>query len=363
MQIGAVYPQIELRGDPSAVRRLGLAVEELGFDYLLAYDHVLGAVHADRTPQLTGPYTEHDPFHDPFVMFAYLAAITERLQFATGILILPQRQTARSSRAKQPISIFYPGVDCGSVSGSAGTTSNTKRSGSSSVPAAPVKRNRSDYSAGSSQKTSSTSPAGSIGSTAPRSYPNRRGPSRSGSVDPPRRHTIEPRVSRTASSSSAGTSTTPSTPGLGCATACGASAGLSRSSARSMSYARRTPRAISRPRSMPGARQAARTSRWSPWASALTPSTAMSVTSHRSQMRWACRDGCRRVTNNARWQEVGFSALSRRDPTMAGSLQVANRGPLFMTPPRRSNLRTVEAEAGDGDRPDVAQGVVRQAHL
>src|SRR6202045_2206769 len=98
MQIGAVYPQIELRGAPSAVRRLGLAVEELGFDYLLAYDHVLGAVHADRTPQLTGPYTEHDPFHDPFVMFAYLAAITERLRFATGILILPQRQTALVAR-------------------------------------------------------------------------------------------------------------------------------------------------------------------------------------------------------------------------------------------------------------------------
>src|ERR1700733_7647430 len=94
MQVGAVYPQIELRGDPSAVRRIGLAAEELGFDYLLAYDHVLGAVHADRTPPLTGPYTEHDPFHDPFVMFAYLAAVTERLRFATGILILPQRPTA-----------------------------------------------------------------------------------------------------------------------------------------------------------------------------------------------------------------------------------------------------------------------------
>ena len=109
MQIGAVYPQIELRGDPSAVRRLGLAVEELGFDYLLAYDHVLGAVHADRTPQLTGPYTEHDPFHDPFVMFAYLAAITERLQFATGILILPQRQTALVARQAADLDLLSGG--------------------------------------------------------------------------------------------------------------------------------------------------------------------------------------------------------------------------------------------------------------
>jgi hypothetical protein len=82
MQIGIVYPQTELRGDPEAVRRIGMAVERLGFDHLLAYDHVLGAVHADRTPPLTGPYTEHHQFHDPFVMFAHLAAITERINFA-----------------------------------------------------------------------------------------------------------------------------------------------------------------------------------------------------------------------------------------------------------------------------------------
>src|ERR1700738_5272132 len=98
MHIGVVYPQNELRGDPTAVRRIGRAVEDLSFHPLLAYDHVLGAVHADRTPQLTGPYTEHDPFHDPFVMFAYLAAITERIGFATGILILPQRPTALVAR-------------------------------------------------------------------------------------------------------------------------------------------------------------------------------------------------------------------------------------------------------------------------
>jgi probable F420-dependent oxidoreductase len=93
MKIGAVYPQTELGGDPEAVRRIGLASESLGYDYLLAYDHVLGAVHADREPPLRGPYTETDPFHDPFVMFAYLAGMTERIEFATGVIILPQRQT------------------------------------------------------------------------------------------------------------------------------------------------------------------------------------------------------------------------------------------------------------------------------
>ena len=79
MEIGVAYPQHESGGDPAAVRPFGRAAEDLGFDHLLAYEHVLGAVHADRTPQLTGPYDEHDPFHDPFVMFGYLAAITERI--------------------------------------------------------------------------------------------------------------------------------------------------------------------------------------------------------------------------------------------------------------------------------------------
>ena len=93
MKLGLVYPQIELGGDPDAVRILGRGAEELGYDYLLAYDHVVGAEHADREPALWGPYTEKDPFHDPFVLFAYLAGMTEKLEFASGVLILPQRQT------------------------------------------------------------------------------------------------------------------------------------------------------------------------------------------------------------------------------------------------------------------------------
>ena len=109
MQIGVVYPQTELRGDPEAVRRIGRAVEDLGFDHLLTYDHVLGAVHADRARPLTGPYTERDPFHDPFVMFAYLAGITERIQFATGVLILPQRQTALVARQATDVDLLSGG--------------------------------------------------------------------------------------------------------------------------------------------------------------------------------------------------------------------------------------------------------------
>jgi probable F420-dependent oxidoreductase len=97
MKIGIIYPQTELKGDPNAVRLIGLEAEKLGFDHLLTYDHVLGATH-DREPKLTGPYTEKEPFHDPFVMFSYLAGITQRIEFVAGVLILPQRQTVLVAR-------------------------------------------------------------------------------------------------------------------------------------------------------------------------------------------------------------------------------------------------------------------------
>jgi probable F420-dependent oxidoreductase len=60
-------------------------------------------------PKLTGPYTEHDPFHDPFVMFGYLAGITERIGFVTGILILPQRQTALVARQATDVDLLSGG--------------------------------------------------------------------------------------------------------------------------------------------------------------------------------------------------------------------------------------------------------------
>jgi probable F420-dependent oxidoreductase len=109
MEIGVVYPQIELQGDPTAVGDFGRAVEDLGFDHILAYDHVLGAVHSGRTPPLVGPYTERDPFHDPFVMFAYLAGITERIHFTTGILVLPQRPTALVARQAADVDLLSDG--------------------------------------------------------------------------------------------------------------------------------------------------------------------------------------------------------------------------------------------------------------
>ena len=109
MKIGITYPQIELRGDPQAVRDIATRTEELGFSHLLAYDHPLGAVHADRDPKLTGPYTEKDPFHDPFVMFAYLAGLLKKLEFISGVLVMPQRQTALVARQAADLDLLSDG--------------------------------------------------------------------------------------------------------------------------------------------------------------------------------------------------------------------------------------------------------------
>lgn len=94
IKIGAIFPTCEIGNDPLVIRDWAQTAEGLGYDYILGYDHVLGAVHADRDPALNGPYTENDPFHEPFMLFAYLAGITKAIEFATGVLILPQRQTA-----------------------------------------------------------------------------------------------------------------------------------------------------------------------------------------------------------------------------------------------------------------------------
>lgn len=109
MKLGAVYPQIELSGAPEAVHAIGTAVEDMGLSRLVMYDHVLGAVHADRDPPLSGPYTENDPFHDPFVAFGYLAGITKKIEFLTGVLILPQRQTVLVAKQAADVDLFSNG--------------------------------------------------------------------------------------------------------------------------------------------------------------------------------------------------------------------------------------------------------------
>jgi probable F420-dependent oxidoreductase len=109
MEIGVIYPQAQLGGDPEALRRFAQAAEEVGYDHLVLYDHVIGASHEDRDPPLWGPYTEHSPFHDPLVAFGYLAGLTERIEFVTGILIAPQRQTILVGRQAADVDLMSGG--------------------------------------------------------------------------------------------------------------------------------------------------------------------------------------------------------------------------------------------------------------
>ena len=107
MKVGVVYPQVELGGDTGAVKAFAQAAEDLGYDHIVLYDHVLGAVHAGREPKLTGPYKETDPFHGPLVTFAYLAGITKSLEMATGVIILPQRQTVLFAKQAADVDLFF----------------------------------------------------------------------------------------------------------------------------------------------------------------------------------------------------------------------------------------------------------------
>jgi probable F420-dependent oxidoreductase len=109
VQIGVVFPQQEISGDPAAVRRYVTAIENLGYDHLVVYDHVLGAVHADRTPELAAPVDEHSPFSDPFVLFGYVAGLTKRIGFMTGVLILPQRQTVLVAKQAADVDLLSSG--------------------------------------------------------------------------------------------------------------------------------------------------------------------------------------------------------------------------------------------------------------
>ena len=93
MKLVAIFPQTEIGTDPGSAREYARAVEAMGFDEIVAYDHVLGANTASR-PGWKGPYNLDSTFHEPLVLFAFMAGATTKLGFASGILILPQRQTA-----------------------------------------------------------------------------------------------------------------------------------------------------------------------------------------------------------------------------------------------------------------------------
>jgi len=108
MKIGVVFPQTEIGADPAVVAKFATTAESLGYDHLLAYDHVLGANTASR-PDWQGPYTMNSMFQEPLVLFAYLAGLTKTLEFASGVIILPQRQTALVAKQAACVDVLSNG--------------------------------------------------------------------------------------------------------------------------------------------------------------------------------------------------------------------------------------------------------------
>jgi probable F420-dependent oxidoreductase len=110
MRFGAVFPTTEIGNDPIAVRDYAQAAEALGYARMTASDDVLGVDQADREPPLPGrPFTQDDPTHEPLVLLGFIAAHTTRIELATGVLILPQRQTALVAKQAAEIDLLSGG--------------------------------------------------------------------------------------------------------------------------------------------------------------------------------------------------------------------------------------------------------------
>ncbi|RZH69269.1 LLM class F420-dependent oxidoreductase [Natrinema altunense] len=107
MEIGTVLPQLEIGHDPETIADYAHRVETSGYEHVLAYDHVLG-VNPDREGW-DGPYDYESTFHEPLTTFSYLAGRTDELTFMTGILVLPQRQTALVAKQAAQLDLFTDG--------------------------------------------------------------------------------------------------------------------------------------------------------------------------------------------------------------------------------------------------------------
>lgn len=108
IRVGVVFPQYEIGNDPAEIREFAVTSESLGFTHLVAYDHVVGGL-LEAHPQLKGRYTSETAFHEVFVLFGYLAAVTTSLELVSGVIILPQRQTVLVAKQAAEIDVLSNG--------------------------------------------------------------------------------------------------------------------------------------------------------------------------------------------------------------------------------------------------------------
>ena len=109
MKLGVKFPHDEAGIDPSAIRDYAQAVDDLGFDYLIASDHVVGADPQGRGAPWLATYTNEHAIHEPFVLFSFMAGVTRRITFATSVLVLPQRQTVLVAKQAAALDVVSGG--------------------------------------------------------------------------------------------------------------------------------------------------------------------------------------------------------------------------------------------------------------
>jgi probable F420-dependent oxidoreductase len=109
MKLGVLFPQVQIGSDPVVIRDFAQAVEQLGFEHLVTYEHVLGADPEGREAPWVGPYTHAHQFHEPFVLFGYLAGFTQTLRLGTAVLNLPQRQTVLVAKQAAEVDVLSRG--------------------------------------------------------------------------------------------------------------------------------------------------------------------------------------------------------------------------------------------------------------
>lgn len=106
MKLGLANPQTELNGSPEAATLIIKSLAGIGLDHIVTYDHPMGAEHENRDPKLAGPYTMDHAFHDPFTFLTWAAALDDKLELFTGVLLLPERQTVIVAKQAADLALF-----------------------------------------------------------------------------------------------------------------------------------------------------------------------------------------------------------------------------------------------------------------
>ena len=109
MEVGVIFPQTEIEPDPVAIKDFAQAAEAMGYSHLFIADHVLGADSAHHDFPALRTYNHKSVVHETLTLMGYLSAVTQRVGLATGILILPQRQTVLVAKQAAEVDVLSGG--------------------------------------------------------------------------------------------------------------------------------------------------------------------------------------------------------------------------------------------------------------